>query len=100
MAVGTAALPASALATGSGVLNMVRQAGAAIGVAIFVAIVGAGGDPSERLAAFDRGWWVLVAVTVLSFIPLALFMRQRPNGVPGGRLRTKPRGHGAQSPES
>jgi EmrB/QacA subfamily drug resistance transporter len=86
MAVGTSALPASALATGSGVMNMTRQAGAAVGVAIFVAIVGAVSDPSERLAAFDWGWCVLAAITALSFIPMALFLRQRSNCVPAGQL--------------
>lgn len=52
MGVGTAALPASSFATGSGVINMVRQIGFAIGVAIFVAIVGSPGSAEEHMAAF------------------------------------------------
>jgi MFS family permease len=49
MGIGTSALPASSFATGSGVINMVRQIGFAVGVAIFVAIVG------RRLAGGSHG---------------------------------------------
>jgi hypothetical protein len=77
MGVGTSALPAPALATGSGVINMVRQTALAVGVAIFVAIIASAHTPSERLAAFDRGWWIMAAITALGFVPVALFLRQR-----------------------
>ncbi len=77
MGVGTSALPASSFATGSGVINMIRQAALAIGVAIFVAIVGSPASPAERLAAFERGWWVIAAITALGFIPTFLFIRAR-----------------------
>ena len=50
MGVGTTALPASSLSTGSGVINMTRQAALAIGVALFVAIVGAADSPSSLSA--------------------------------------------------
>jgi EmrB/QacA subfamily drug resistance transporter len=40
MGFGTSALPASSFATGRGVISMVRQIGFAVGVAIFVSIVG------------------------------------------------------------
>ena len=40
MGVSAAGLPPSAFATGSGVINMIRQAALAVGVAIFVAIIG------------------------------------------------------------
>jgi hypothetical protein len=43
MGLGTSMLPGSSFATGSGVINMVRQIGLAVGVAIFVAIVGSPG---------------------------------------------------------
>jgi MFS family permease len=52
MGVGTSALPASSFATGSGVINMVRQIGFAVGVAIFVAIVGSPGSAEGYMAAF------------------------------------------------
>ncbi len=52
---------------------MIRQATLAVGVAIFVAIIGQADTPAARLAAFDRGWWVMAAVTVLSLIPVVIF---------------------------
>jgi EmrB/QacA subfamily drug resistance transporter len=70
MGVGTAALPPSSFATGSGILNMTRQTALALGVALFVAIVATPHTPLERLAAFDRAWWVMAAVVMLSLIPL------------------------------
>ena len=54
MGVGTAALPASSLSTGSGVINMIRQAALAIGVAIFVAAIGTADSPSGLLIADGR----------------------------------------------
>jgi hypothetical protein len=53
MGVGTSALPASSFATGSGVINMVRQIGFAIGVAIFVAIARVVGGRRVALARHE-----------------------------------------------
>jgi hypothetical protein len=78
MGVGIGALPVSSFATGSGVINMIRQAALAIGVAIFVAVVGAPASQAERLVAFHRGWWIMAAITGLSLIPTFLFIRLRP----------------------
>ena len=86
MGVGTSALPAGSLATGSGVINMTRQAAIAVGVAIFVATVGGAQNPADRLAAFERGWWTMVAITALAFIPLVAFFRRRPAGRAAGDL--------------
>lgn len=69
MGTATQSLPAAAFATGSGAINMVRQAAIAIGVAIFVAIVGSPSSLSERLNAFEFGWWLLAAITALTMIP-------------------------------
>lgn len=51
MGIGTASLPPSSFATGSGVITMIRQAAIAIGVALFVAIVGMPGSLQERVSA-------------------------------------------------
>lgn len=75
MGVGTAALPPSSFATGSGVINMIRQAAMAVGVALFVAIVGSPAA-SELAPAFHRGWWIMAAITALGFIPAYVFIRQ------------------------
>jgi MFS family permease len=76
MGLGTATLPASSFATGSGVLNMIRQMGFAIGVAVFVAIVGAAVSIEDRMAAFRVAWWVMAAITVLGLIPLLMLRRR------------------------
>lgn len=78
MAVGTSALPPSSLSTGSGVINMIRQAALAVGVALFVAIVGTAQTPSDRLVAFERGWWALAVITALGFFPVIWLLRRRP----------------------
>ena len=62
-------LPPSSFATGSGVVNMIRQTGMAIGVAILVALVGGGGAPTEQLHAFHLAWWVMAAITALGLAP-------------------------------
>jgi EmrB/QacA subfamily drug resistance transporter len=75
MGVGLAGLPSSAFATGSGVINMIRQAALAIGVAIFVAIIGTPATSLERLTAFHRGWWIMAAIAALALIPNYIFIR-------------------------
>lgn len=72
MGVGTQTLPPSSFATGSGVINMLRQAAMAVGVAIFVAIVGSPATPVDRLAAFQLGWWVMAAITAMTLVPTVL----------------------------
>ncbi len=77
MGMGTSALPASSFATGSGVINMIRQIGFAVGVAIFVAIVGSAASAGDQMAAFRFAWWVMAAITALGLIPLVLLPRRR-----------------------
>ena len=69
------ALPAHRFATGSGILNMSRQIGLALGVAILVALVGT--EPS--LHAFHRGYAeMLIASTVAGAAALLLPARPAP----------------------
>jgi MFS family permease len=77
MGTGTASLPPSSFATGSGVLNMTRQTFLAIGVALFVAIIGAPQSQPERLAAFDRAWWIMAAVTLVGLLPIVLLVQRK-----------------------
>ena len=77
MGLGTSALPASSFATGSGVINMIRQIGFAVGVAILVAIVSSPASVELPLAAFRLAWWVMAAITVLGLIPLVLMSQRR-----------------------
>ncbi len=80
MATATAALPPHAFATGSGVINMIRQTGIALGVAALVAVLGSGSaGPRAALAAFDRGWWLTAALAFAGILPaLALLREPRP----------------------
>src|SRR3954462_11271153 len=55
-------LPASRRATGSAVLQMARQLGIALGVAILIAIFGHP-SPENALDHFRNGWWFMAAVT-------------------------------------
>lgn len=77
MGVGAGSLPPSSFATGSGVINMIRQAALAIGVAIFVAILATPVSMTERIAAFHRGWWIMIAITIAGFVPNYLFIRRK-----------------------
>src|SRR3954470_7396855 len=52
MATGASSLPPHALATGSAVVNMLRQIGLAVGVAILIAILGTPGSPGELLDVY------------------------------------------------
>jgi EmrB/QacA subfamily drug resistance transporter len=88
MATATASLPAHAFATGSGVINMLRQTGLALGVAVLVAVLGTGsGHHAARLAAFDQGWWLTAALGFAGIAPaLALLHRVRPGTAAPGAL--------------
>lgn len=59
-----ASLPPARFATGSGIYTMSRQLGLALGVAVLVAVLGAG-PASQRLGAFDRGFVFMVIAALL-----------------------------------
>ena len=73
MGLGTSSLPASLFATGSGVINMIRQAALAIGVALFVALIAL--PAATPAAGFQRAWWIVAGIIALAAIPAMLFMR-------------------------
>jgi len=75
MGVSASSLPPSAFATGSGVINMIRQAAIAVGVAIFVAVVAAPSSPAASLQAFHRGWWIMAGITALGLLPTFFLIR-------------------------
>src|SRR3954453_16935481 len=59
-AAAVSALPPARLATGSAVLQMARQLGIALGVAVLIAIFGHPA-PGEAVAHFHNGWWFIAA---------------------------------------
>jgi EmrB/QacA subfamily drug resistance transporter len=62
IAAATTALPPQRLATGSGVLNMARQVGAVLGVAMLVSVLGTPNSPAAAVDAFRDGWVAIVIV--------------------------------------
>jgi EmrB/QacA subfamily drug resistance transporter len=81
MATAAASLPPQSFATGSGVVNMMRQVGLAIGVAIFVAVLGTPSSPAAAVDAFRAGWITIAAASVLAAIvglmTLPVLLRRR-----------------------
>ncbi len=80
MATAAASLPPASFATGSAVVNMLRQVGLAIGVAVFIAVLGSPASPAATLAAYQRAWVVTAAISLaggLVAIPLLVPRRRR-----------------------
>jgi len=64
MATGASALPATAFATGSAVINMLRQIGLAIGVAVLIAILGTPGSAAQTLHVYEQASWVIAGLSL------------------------------------
>ncbi len=76
---GSAALPPASFATGSAVINMLRQVGLAIGVAVFVAVLGAPHTGPGTLHGYQHAWLVIAAFSFLAaFVGLGALSAQRP----------------------
>jgi hypothetical protein len=78
MGVSASSLPPSSFATGSGAINMIRQTGIAIGVAVRVAIVGEPHAVAEWAQAFRVAWWIMAAISLIGLVPTFLLIRPRP----------------------
>jgi EmrB/QacA subfamily drug resistance transporter len=64
MATGAAALPQHSFATGSAAINMLRQIGLAIGVAVLIAVLGSPHSPATTLHVYERASYVVAALAV------------------------------------
>ena len=76
MATASASLPPTSFATGSAVINMVRQTGLALGVAVLVAVLGTSVNDSSSLTVFRHAWWLIAAVSLIGLAPAAAFLRR------------------------
>jgi MFS family permease len=79
MASATSGLPPESFATGSAVVNMLRQVGFALGVAVLVAVLGTPSGAQAVLDSFDHAWLVIGAFAALSAVAsLAILGARRP----------------------
>ena len=69
--VATAALPPTRFATGTALVGMSRQIGAALGVAVLVAIVGTPA-PEEAVATYGHAWFFVAGVMVATAAAMLL----------------------------
>jgi MFS family permease len=95
MATAAGSLPPHSFASGSAVVNMIRQIGMAVGVAVLVVVLGAPGTPAGRLLAFHRGWWVAAVVALAGVIPALLLLRRgsaAASGAPAAAAETRAAG--------
>jgi MFS family permease len=74
MSTGASALPPHSFATGSAVVNMLRQVGLAVGVAVLVAVIGTPHSPAEQHTAFQHGWTVIASTSLLAALAGALLL--------------------------
>ncbi len=93
MATAASSLPPEAFATGSAVVNMLRQVGLAVGVALLIAVLGSPGSSATDLAAFQRGWMLIAAVSVATgILGAGLLITRRPKADYQAPVTTNPAG--------
>jgi EmrB/QacA subfamily drug resistance transporter len=75
MSTAASSLPPPAFATGSGVVNMLRQVGFAVGVAMLVAVLGSPHGAGAELTAYRHGWYATAAAGIAAAVA-AVWLRR------------------------
>src|SRR5919106_523481 len=88
-ATATSSLPRDRFATGSAVINMARQIGFTLGVAVLVAVLRKPDTPGRDLAAYQHSWEVGAGLAFAAAVISALLIR-RPQHTPAYELVTEP----------
>ncbi|MBO0768292.1 MAG: DHA2 family efflux MFS transporter permease subunit [Solirubrobacterales bacterium] len=78
--VGSGALPPASFATGSAVINMLRQVGLSIGVAVFIAVLGTPHSALGTLHSYQLARGVIAAITLVSALSGIVFLGARRAG--------------------
>jgi len=76
MSTAAASLPPPSFATGSAVVNMLRQVGFAVGVAMLVAVLGSPHGPAAALTAFRHGWYATASAGLAAALAAVLVRRK------------------------
>jgi EmrB/QacA subfamily drug resistance transporter len=90
MSTAASSLPPSSFATGSGVVNMLRQVGFAVGVAMLVAVLGNPHGPAAELAAFRHGWYATAAAGVAAVLAAGFLRRAGGAAAPAAVTTAEP----------
>jgi MFS family permease len=80
--VAVSSMPPQRFATGSGAVNMIRQIGITVGVAVLVAVAGTPRTRNGELAAFRHGWLVIAAISLACALTGVLLRRPGPAAEP------------------
>jgi EmrB/QacA subfamily drug resistance transporter len=91
MSTAASSLPPPSFATGSGVVNMLRQVGFAVGVAMLVAVLGSPHGAAAELTAFRHGWYATAGAGVAAALAAVIVRRggsAQPRPAEGGRNQT------------
>ncbi|GIJ52421.1 MFS transporter [Virgisporangium aliadipatigenens] len=86
LAASTAELPPARAATGSAVVNMSRQIGTAVGVAMLAAVLGTPVGYPATHAAFTHVWWAMAAFGALAAVTAFGMNPRRRGGTVGAPL--------------
>ncbi len=94
MSTAASSLPPPSFATGSGVVNMLRQVGFAVGVAMLVAVLGSPHGAGAELSAFRHGWYATAAAGLVGALTAVTLRRgRRPAAPPADARRRRAAGN-------